>query len=128
MIQALIGPLSNLAGTWLTGRTEAKAAENRVRVAKADAEAQVVLSAAQSGQEWERLMAKNASNSWADEMYAIIFALPLVLAFCGDAGREIVQNGFAALETCPDWYKAMLGVILSAVFASRQAAKFMGKK
>ena len=128
MIQALIGPLSNLAGTWLTGRTEAKAAENRVRVAKADAEAQVVLSAAQSGQEWERLMAKNASNSWADEMYACIFALPLILAFCGDAGREIVQNGFTALDTCPDWYKAMLGVILSAVFASRQAAKFMGKK
>ena len=55
-------------------------------------------------------------------------ALPLVLAFCGDAGREIVTNGFAALDTCPDWYKAMLGVILSAVFASRQAAKFMGKK
>ena len=128
MIQALIGPLSNLAGTWLTGRTEAKAAENRVRVAKADGEAQVLLSASQSGQEWERLMAKNAANGYADEMYAIIFALPLVLAFCGDAGREIVQNGFAALETCPDWYKAMLGVILSAVFASRQAAKFMGKK
>jgi len=128
MIQALIGPLSNLAGTWLTGRTEAKAAENRVRVAKADAEAQVVLSAAQSGQEWERLMAKNASSGWADEMYAIIFALPLVLAFCGDTGREIVQNGFIALNACPDWYKAMLGVILSAVFASRQAAKFMGKK
>ena len=128
MIQALIGPLSTLAGTWLTGRTEAKAAENKVRVAKAEAEAQVVLSAAQSGQEWERLMAKNASNSWADEMYACIFALPLILAFCGDAGREIVTNGFAALETCPDWYKAMLGVILSAVFASRQAAKFMGKK
>ena len=119
MIQALIGPLSNLAGTWLTGRTEAKAAENRVRVAKADAEAQVVLSAAQSGQEWERLMAKNASNSWADELYACIFALPLVLAFCGDAGREIVQNGFVALDACPDWYKAMLGLILSATRRGR---------
>ena len=128
MIQALIGPLSNLAGTWLTGRTEAKAAENRVRVAKADGEAQVLLSASQSGQEWERLMAKNAANGYADEMYAIIFALPLVLAFCGDAGREIVTNGFIALDACPDWYKAMLGLILSAVFASRQAAKFMGKK
>ena len=128
MIQALIGPLSNLAGTWLTGRTEAKAAENRVRVAKADGEAQVLLSAAQSGHEWERLMAKNAANGWADELYACIFALPLVLAFCGDTGREIVTNGFIALDACPDWYKAMLGLILSAVFASRQAAKFMGKK
>ncbi len=128
MLQALIGPLTELAGGWLKGKANAQAANANLKLVEAEAKAAVMKNAAMSESEWEKLMAQNANNSWADELYAVIFALPLVLAFAGDWGREIVQNGFTALDACPDWYKAALGVILSATFATRQATKFFRKK
>jgi hypothetical protein len=128
MLQALIGPITELAGGWLKGKANAQAANANLKLVEAEAKAAVMKNAAMSESEWEKLMAQNANNSWADELYAVIFALPLVLAFAGEWGREIVQNGFTALDACPDWYKAALGIILSATFATRQATKFFGKK
>ena len=128
MLQALIGPITELAGGWLRGKANAQAANANLKLVEAEAKAAVMKNAAMSESEWEKVMAQNANNSWADELYAVIFALPLVLAFAGEWGREIVQNGFTALDACPDWYKAALGIILSATFATRQATKFFGKK
>ncbi len=128
MIAQLVGPLSELASGWLKGKADAQAAKANLKLVEAEAKASIMKNAAMSESEWEKLMAQNANNSWADELYAVIFALPLVLAFAGDWGREIVQNGFTALDACPDWYKAALGIILSATFASRQATKFFRKK
>ena len=128
MIAQLVGPLTELASGWLKGKADAQAAKANLKLVEAEAKATIMKSAATSEAEWEKLMAQNANNSWADELYAVIFALPLVLAFAGDWGREIVQNGFTALDACPDWYKAALGIILSATFASRQATKFFRKK
>ena len=39
MLTALIGPIANLAGTWLEGKVETKKAETGAKVAKARAEA-----------------------------------------------------------------------------------------
>jgi len=128
MIAQLVGPLTELAGGWLKGKANAQAANANLKLVEAEAKASIMKNAAMSESEWEKLMAQNANNSWADELYAVIFALPLVLAFAGNWGRDIVQNGFTALDACPDWYKAALGIILSATFASRQATKFFRKK
>ena len=128
MIQALLGPLTELAGTFLKGKVEAKAAENKVKLAKAEAEAQIMLSAATSEAEWDRIMANASANSWKDEWLTILFSIPLILAFCGDWGRQIVAEGFTALEAMPSYYQYTLGVIVSASFGVRAATKFFGKK
>ena len=128
MIQALIGPISELAGTWLSGKVEAKAAENRVKVAKANAEAQIMLSAATSEAEWEKVMAQGSQNSWKDEWLTILFSIPLILSFCGEWGRKIVEDGFAALQGMPEWYQYTVGVIVEASYAIRSATKFFVKK
>lgn len=128
MIQALIGPITELAGTWLSGKVEAKAAENRVKVAKANAEAQIMLSAATSEAEWEKVMAQGSQNSWKDEWLTILFSIPLILSFCGEWGRKIVEDGFAALQGMPEWYQYTVGVIVAASFGIRSATKFFGKR
>ena len=128
MIQALIGPISSLVGTWLNGKVETKAAETKAKVAKAEAEAQIMLSRATSEADWEKIMAQGSQSSWKDEWLTILFSIPLVLVFLGDTGREIVANGFAALETMPDWYQYTLGVIVAASFGIRSATKFFGRK
>jgi len=128
MIQALIGPISGLIGSWMDSKTEQQRGKSAVAKAKAEAEAQVMVSAATSTADWERLMAKGRQNSWKGERLTILFSIPLILAFCGDWGRNIVSEGFAALEAMPDYYQYTLGVIVSASFAVRSATKFFGKK
>lgn len=127
MLQALIGPIGELAGTWLRGKVETKAAETRAKVAKSEAEAQIMVSRATSEADWEKIMAQGSQSSWKDEWLTILFSIPLILAFCGDYGREIVANGFASLETMPDWYQYTLGVIVAASFGIRSATKFFGR-
>ena len=128
MIQALIPAIAELAGGWLKGKAEEKAAASRVKVAKAEAEAEVMKVAATHEAGWEKIMAKGSQNSWKDEWLTILFSIPLILAFAGEWGRTIVAEGFAALEVMPDWYQYTLGVIVAASFGVRSATKFFGKK
>ena len=124
MIQAILPIVGDLAGSWLKG----KAAVAKTKIAKAEAEAEIMKVAATSEASWEKVMAKGSVNSWKDEWLTVLFSIPLILAFCGDWGREIVSNGFAALEAMPDYYQYTLGVIVSASFAVRSATKFFGKR
>lgn len=128
MFNALLGPLSELAGTWLKGKVETKAAETEAKVARAKAEAQIMVSAATSEAEWERVMAQGSQQSWKDEWLTILFSIPLILSFCGEWGRTITEQGFAALEVMPGWYQYTLGVIVAASFGIRSATKFFGGK
>ena len=128
MLNMLIGPIADLAGTWLNGKVETKAAETKAIVARAEAEAQIMLSRATSEADWEKIMAQGSQNSWKDEWLTILFSIPLILVFTGDWGREVVENGFTALETMPEWYQYTLGVIVAASFGVRSATKLFGKR
>tara|TARA_Y100001951_G_scaffold47351_1_gene37428 strand:+ start:222 stop:605 length:384 start_codon:yes stop_codon:yes gene_type:complete len=127
MIQFL-GPIANLAGTWLEGKVEEKKAVTGAKVAKAKAEATIMEKKATGEIDWDLKMADASASSWKDEWLTILFSIPLILSFCGDWGREIVTNGFAALESMPDYYQYTLGTIVAASFGTRAATKFFGKK
>ena len=128
MIQALIAPLTELAGGWLKGKADKQAAEAKLKLTEAEAKAKIMLSKETSVADWERIMAQGSQTSWKDEWLTILFSIPLVLVFLGDTGRDIVANGFAALETMPDWYQYTLGVIVAASFGIRSATKFFRRK
>jgi hypothetical protein len=128
MIQALIGPLTELAGGWLKGKADKQAAAANLALVEAEAKATIMKSAATSEADWERIMAQGSQSSWKDEWLTGLFSIPLVLVFTGDKGREIVANGFAALEIMPEWYQYTLGVIVAASFGIRSATKFFGRK
>jgi hypothetical protein len=128
MIQALIGPLTELAGGWLKGKADAQAAAANLKLVEAEAKATIMKSAATSEAEWEKIMAQGSQSSWKDEWLTILFSVPLVLCFTGEWGRQTVSNGFAALESMPEWYQYTLGVIVAASFGVRSATKFFGGK
>ena len=128
MLQALIGPIGNLASSWLQGKADAASAAANLKLVEAEAKATIMKSAATSEAEWERLMAEGTQNSWKDEWLTILFSIPLILVFVGDTGREIVANGFEALELMPDWYQYTLGVIVAASFGVRSATRLFGRK
>jgi|SRR5210317_774795 hypothetical protein len=127
MIQALIGPIASLAGTWLEGKVEKTKAETGAKVAKAKAEATIMEKKATGELEWDLEMARGSQSSWKDEWLVILFSVPLVLSFI--PGMEgVVASGFEQLEKMPDWYQYSLGVIVAASFGVRAATKFFGKK
>ena len=128
MIQALIGPLTELAGGWLKGKADAQAAAANLKLVEAEAKATIIKSAATSEAEWEKIMAQGSQSSWKDEWLTILFSVPLVLCFTGEWGRQTVSDGFAALESMPEWYQYTLGVIVAASFGVRSATKFFGGK
>jgi len=128
MLQALLGPITNIVGSLVTGKMEQKAAETRMKVSEADAKAKIMLSAATSEADWEKIMAHGTQNSWKDEYLVGLFSIPLILSFCGEWGRKTVADGFDALSTMPDWYQYTLGVIVASSFAVRSATKFFGGK
>ena len=128
MIGQLIGPIASIAGGWLQGKADVKAAEAKLKLTEAEAKAKIMLSKETSIADWERIMAQGSQNSWKDEWLTILFSIPLVLVFLGDTGRQVVADGFAALETMPDWYRYTLGVIVAASFGVRSATKFFGRK
>lgn len=127
MLAALIGPISQLAGTWLEGKVEKTKAETGAKVAKAKAEAVIMEKKATGEIDWDLEAIKGSQNSWKDEWLVILFSIPLILAFIPGM-EEVVANGFAQLETMPQWYQYSLGVIVAASFGVRSATKFFGKK
>jgi hypothetical protein len=128
MIQALIGPLTELAGGWLKGKADKQAAEAKLKLTEAEAKAKIMLSKETSVADWERIMAQGSQQSLKDEWLVGLFSVPLVLSFCGEWGRTAVAEGFTALEAMPDWYQYTLGVIVAASFGVRSATKFFGGK
>ena len=127
MLTALIGPISQLAGTWLEGKVEKTKAETGAKVARAKAEATIMEKKATGEIDWDLEAIKGSQNSWKDEWLVILFSIPLILAFIPGM-EEVVANGFAQLETMPQWYQYSLGVIVAASFGVRSATKFFGKK
>jgi hypothetical protein len=127
MLAALIGPIADLAGTWMSGKVEEKKAQSATKVAKAQAEAIVMQKKATGEIDWDLEMAKGSQSSWKDEWLTILFSIPLILAFTPGM-EDLVRNGFQQLEQMPEWYQYSLGVIVAASFGVRSATKFFGKK
>ena len=127
MLNLLIGPIPQLAGTWLEGKVEKTKAETGAKVARAKAEATIMEKKATGELDWDITMAEGSKHSWKDAWLVILFSVPLILAFI--PGMEgVVERGFAQLQQMPDWYQYSLGVIVAASFGVRSATKFFQRK
>ena len=127
MIQFL-GPIASLAGTWLEGRVEKQKAQTQAEVAMKRAEAVIAEKQATGEIDYDLTAVKQMSSSWRDEFFSLLFAIPMVLAFCGDWGREIVFNGFQALQQMPTWYQVSLGALVASSVGMRGITKFYSRK
>jgi hypothetical protein len=117
--QALISPVANLVGGYLNNKHE-----------QAQAKHQAKLQVIQNDADWESKMAEASNNSWKDEFWTIVLAVPL---FClgysvvaDDASIvDRVRYSFDVLSTLPDWYQYLLFLAVSASFGIRGADKLM---
>ena len=115
MLKMLIGPISELAGTFIKNRAAEKQAvhDSKMRRIQADAD-------------WETTQAEASKNSWKDEWFALVLSLPLIGAFIPSM-VPYVHEGFNVLSTMPDYYKAFLGGAIAASFGIKSMSSWSKK-
>ena len=107
MFQALLGPISELAGSFMQGQIEKQKAKATLAQTKAAAEAEIMKTAATHDSKWEIIMAQGTQNSWKDEVITIVVLIPTILVFIPGM-EDVVKNGFQRLNELPECYTYLL--------------------
>ena len=113
-----LGPIANLANTFVEGRVAKTKAKAKASIARAEAEAEVMKVAATHEAGWEKIMAEASQDSWKDEAWTVLFITIIALSFIPYC-RPFIAEGFAALETCPDWFTYAMYASIAASFGIR---------
>ena len=131
MLNAIIGPISSLAGTWLQGRVDKAKAETEVKVAKAKAEAKVYETEATSSFLNEQALTNQMGESWKDEAWSLWFIAVLTACFLPWT-QPYVKEGFDFLNAnTPSWFANCLYISIGASFGYRfgkQGLQIMNKR
>ena len=130
MLGALIGPIANLASSWMSSKVEKVKADGQAQVAQARAKAVVAEKVATGEVQWEKSMADATDSSWKDEFALVVLLTPAILVFIPSL-TEYVREGFLVLNTLPEWYQYLLFIAVSSSFGIKgagQAMKLMRKK
>ena len=118
-LSTLLGPVTDLAGTWLQGKMDKAKAETEVKVARAKAEAKVYETEATSSMLNEQNLTSQMAGSGKDEFWTLIFGGILVCCFLPWT-QEYVKEGFVFLETnTPDWFSTCLYICIGSSFGYR---------
>ena len=118
MIQALIGPIASLAGSWMEKKVTEQKGKSAVALAKAEAEAEVMKVAATHEAGWEKIMAQGSQDSWKDEAWTILFIIIIAMCFIPFT-QPYVEAGFAALSNTPEWFQWAMYASIGASFGIR---------
>lgn len=122
MLNLLLGPAVDLAKDFIKGKADEKKAIQERKIASI-----------QNDADWEAKMADATANSWKDEFWSIILALPIAAVAYSIAIDDVsiiirVKEGFVALDSLPDWYQYLLFIAVSASFGVKGADKLMNMK
>ena len=102
MIQALIGPIASLAGSFLENKVEQSKSKGAVAKAEAEAKAKVLVSSATS------------------------VLVPVVLVFVPGM-EEVVKAGFDRLNELPEWYQYLVFLVCTSALGIKGIDKFRKK-
>ena len=114
MFASLIGPIANIAGTFIQGRVDKAKAETEVKVARAKAEAKVYETSATSDMLNEQALTNQMAGSWKDEFWTIIFGGILVASFLPWSQPFLFLE-----ESTPDWFSTCLYICIGSSFGYR---------
>lgn len=90
-------------------KIEGKIAYERAKTARAEA-------SEGRDHEWELESIRN--SGWKDEWVLILLSIPMILVFIPQA-QPYVLNGFAVLDTTPEWYRWLTLMIFAAIYGIR---------
>lgn len=122
ILSSLISPIAGVVTSHLKNKAE-----------EAQAKHQAKLSVIQNDANWEQTMADATKNSWKDEFWTLVLAIPIfcvgyAIAMNDPKILDRVEHGFHALSTLPEWYQYLLFICISSSFGIRGVSKLMSLK
>ena len=119
MFTAILGPVANLAKTWIEGKQKKAQLKSQVELTKLEA-TKTKIEKAGSGED----QAMSASdNSWNDEAWTMTF-IPIIFASFVPALQPYMQQGFLFLKNdCPDWISYGILASIAGSFGLKGIAK-----
>ena len=122
MIQ-LIGPLVNLASSFVKGKQEQSKVKQEAKLVEVKADAEIKRKVANGEMEWNNTMAKASSNSWKDEWFVVLLSIPLIGAFI-PSFVPYIKEGFIVLDEMPVYYRQFLAAAIAASFGIKGLSKW----
>jgi len=122
ILSAIIGPVANIGKQYLSNKAAEKQAKHEAK-----------LNVIQNDADWESKMANASANSWKDEFWTIILAVPIFMvgyAIIADdmSVVERTKQAFQTLNELPEWYQYLLFIAISSSFGIKGASKLMGMR
>jgi len=119
MWQTLVGPIANIAGGYLKNKAEEKQAKHEAK-----------MKVIQSDSDWESKAVDASANSWKDEFWTLVLAVPIfmigyAIVVNDPSVIERVEQGFVALSNLPEWYQYLLFIAISSSFGIKGVSKLM---
>ena len=123
MLQFIIGPIVSTLGalgkSWL--ETRKVKAEGAIKLAAAKVEARVKKEEAKANMDLSAM--DGMQFSFKDEYLMILLTIPVIMCFIPGLAKYAL-DGFAILETTPEWYRWALTGMVAATFGLRTWAGF----
>ena len=118
----LLGPVADLGKTYLSNKAEEKQAKHQAK-----------MSVIENDADWESKMVDASANSWKDEFWTCILAIPIFMVGYAIIMNDMsvvdrVQKAFATLNELPEWYQYLLFIAISSSFGIKGASKLMGMR
>lgn len=119
ILTAILGPVAGIAKSYLNNKAEEKQAVHQRK-----------LSVIENDANWEAKMAEASKESWKDEFWTIVLAIPIFMIGYAIAANDVtiiarVATAFEALEKLPEWYQYLLFIAISSSFGIRGVNKIM---
>lgn len=115
-LTSLLAPLGGILSTWLEGKQKIQEATIAKEVTQLTNEAN-----------WDNIQAEASKSSWKDEWLTILISIPMIMAFIPGM-RGVVDDGFNVLESCPEWYQYLIGVVFAASFGIKKVTDIFASK
>lgn len=126
----VLGEIVDLVGGELKGWRERRQArletELQIEKAKQTSAIKIAEKAQAHDIEWDMIMAKGSQDSWKDELWTIVFVIPLVMAFVPGL-QPYVEQGFENLRQTPDWYLYGVSTLLAAAVGVKKTIGAISK-
>ena len=127
MLRMLLGPVADIAGNWVDGKVEETKAKAAVRIAKAEADAEIQRRVASGEIDIQKSQADAMDGSWKDEWFSIIFGLWFIGNFI-PYFDEYYDHAYERLGQAPEWISWTFMSIVAASFGFKSIGALRGKK
>ena len=119
MFTAILGPVANLAKTWIEGKQKKAQLKSQVELTKLEATKTKI----EKDGSWEDKAMSASDNSWKDEAWTLTF-IAIIFASFVPALQPYMQQGILFLKNdCPDWISYGILASIAGSFGLKGIAK-----